>query len=103
MSIRIQLRTQQGCFTNFDYIEGQVIMSIMQNETIAAITVKLEGESRTRLAGMTDPRAQYNGYGKEVTQLEVHKVSEWFALADCRFKAYMDEDSVRCSDRLSHS
>ena len=74
MSLRIQFATQHECFTNLDYIEGLVILSIVQQETIAAITVKLEGESRTRLSGVNLARVQYDGFQKEQTQLEVHKV-----------------------------
>lgn len=76
MSVRIQFASQQNCFTNFDHVEGFVVLSIVQNETIAAITVKLEGESRTRLAGVTNPRNQYDGFQRDVTHLEVHKVNK---------------------------
>ena len=76
MSVRVELKNKHDCYTNFDFIEGRVILSIMQQETIAAITVKLEGESRTRLAGQVPVRgrSQYDGYQNEQTQLEVHKV-----------------------------
>lgn len=64
-------------------------MSIMQQETIAAITVKLEGESRTRLAGAIPirGRSQYD-VQSEQTQLEVHKV--------CRYSRH-HEDNVSLS------
>ena len=74
MSVRVQFLQHHNCYTNFDYVEGRVLLSLVQQETIAAITVKLEGESRTRLAGVLNPRGQYDGFQKEQTQLEVHKV-----------------------------
>lgn len=79
MSVRIELKQQHNVYTNFDFIEGRVLMSIMQQETIAAITVKLEGESRTRLAGQVPirGRGQYDGFQNEQTQLEVHKVCRY--------------------------
>lgn len=51
-----------------------MLLSIVQQETISAITVKLEGESRTRLAGVIHPRGQYDGFQKDQVQLEIHKV-----------------------------
>ncbi len=74
MSVRVEFKQQPNCYTNFDFVEGRVLLSIVQQETIAAITVKLEGESRTRLAGQVYRRGQYDGYQNEQTQLEVHKV-----------------------------
>ena len=74
MSVRVEFKQQPNCYTNFDLLEGRVLLSIVQQETIAAITVKLEGESRTRLAGQIPRRGQYDGYQSDQTQLEVHKV-----------------------------
>lgn len=76
MSVRIQLDKPHSHFTNLDVISGVVILSIVYNETISAITVKLEGESRSRLAGPTNPRGTYDPYERDQAQLEVHKVSE---------------------------
>lgn len=36
-------------YTNLDQISGQVILRTQKSESVNAITVKLEGESRTRL------------------------------------------------------
>ena len=79
MSVRVELKQRHNCYTNFDFVEGRVLLSILQQETIAAITVKLEGESRTRLAGQVPMRGrgQYDGFQNEQTQLEVHKVSTY--------------------------
>ncbi|KAK0509092.1 hypothetical protein JMJ35_008463 [Cladonia borealis] len=74
MSVRIQLDKPHAHFTNLDLISGIVILSITGNETISLITVKLEGESRTRLAGPTNPRGTYDPYERDQAQLEVHKL-----------------------------
>lgn len=73
MSVRIQLDKPRGVFTNLDQISGVVILSILGPETISAITVKLEGESRTYLAGHP---AYRNRVEKEGSRQEVHKVNE---------------------------
>ena len=73
--LRIQLHQPHGSFTNLDEIAGLVHLSLLSQETIAAITVKLEGESRTRLAGVSGPPGGYDPYARNQTQLEVHKVS----------------------------
>ena len=77
MSVRIALDKPYAHFTNLDLISGTVILSITSNETISLITVKLEGESRTRLAGPTNPRGTYDPYERDQAQLEVHKVSKY--------------------------
>ena len=62
-------------YTNLDFVDGRVVLLLQSDSTISAINVKLEGESRTRLAG---PRQPYNDRSdKTRTELEVHKVSEW--------------------------
>lgn len=82
MSVRIQLDKPRGAFTNLDQISGVVILSIMGPETVSAITVKMEGESRSCLAGNLNVRRNYDGFEKEASRQEVHKVSEscWAAL-----------------------
>lgn len=82
MSVRIALDNPQTLYTNLDYISGQAILSLRSNETIATITVKLEGESKSRLIG--DPPVP-QGYGvvlhrrsgrdETTIETEVHKVS----------------------------
>ena len=84
MSVRIQLAQQQSTYTNLDHLSGTVFLNINSPETISAITVKLEGESRSRLSGQPrrdgafNPRGTYyDPYEKDQTQLEVHKVSKY--------------------------
>lgn len=81
MSVRIQLDRHQGAYTNLDYISGVVVLNILGPETIQAIKVKLEGESRSRLAGPANPRPG-RLYEKERAQLEVHKVSKCILTAN---------------------
>lgn len=82
MSVRIQLDKPHAHFTNLDFITGRVILSILNHETISAILVKLEGESRTRLADNQLPQLDYKGRnvivprGREQVESEFHMVSE---------------------------
>lgn len=59
MSVRIQLDNPPEFYTNLDYISGNVILSCPSEETVTAITVKLEGESYTQLL---KPLPNYEGY-----------------------------------------
>ena len=72
MSVRVQLDKPHAHFTNLDFITGRVILSTLFEETISAIVVKLEGESRTRLMGEIYPGDVLSERPK--TELEVHKV-----------------------------
>ena len=76
-AVHIQLDKPHAFFTNLDIITGRVILNLLGDETITAVVVKLECESRTRLAA--PPLPGYSGradrFEKSQTQLEVHKVS----------------------------
>ena len=79
MSVHIQLDRPHTHFTNLDFITGRVLLRVSYSETIAAIVVKLEGESKTRLV-LPSP---YAGYDRPLyrqdqgrAELEVHKVSK---------------------------
>lgn len=74
--LRIRIHQPHTSFTNLDEISGHVILSLTSQETIAAITVKLEGESRTRLAGTFGGPGTYDPYTRDQTQMEIHKVSK---------------------------
>ena len=74
MSVRVQLDRPHAHFTNLDLISGRVVLSLSSDEAVSSIVVKLEGESKTRLAG---PRAiHHERQNSKKTELEVHKVSE---------------------------
>ena len=76
MSVRIQIDQPQTHFTNLDFLTGRVIVHLVADAAISAVTVKLEGESRTRLSG---PKLGYNNSerpDKKRTEVEWHKVSE---------------------------
>ena len=75
MSVRIELDKPHGAFTNLDQISGKVVLSILGPETVSAITVKLEGESKSVLAGSSNPRRNYDKFEKEGSRHEFHKVS----------------------------
>jgi hypothetical protein len=71
MAVRIQFdKPNAWHFTNLDFVTGRVILTLPTDATISAITVKLEGESRTRLAGPKTPQDER----RRRTELEVHKV-----------------------------
>lgn len=75
MSVRIQIDQTNTHFTNLDFLTGKVIVHLVADAAISAVTVKLEGESHTRLSG---PKLGYNADrpDKRRTELEWHKVSE---------------------------
>lgn len=68
MAVYIHLNRRDSVFTNLDVVSGTIVLSLAREETLSAITVKLECESRTRLAAPRDHRGRYE------TELEVHKL-----------------------------
>lgn len=70
----IQLDRPQSHYTNLDFITGRIVVNLSSETSISEISVKLEGESRTRLAGPRHPN-QPPQSEKKRTELEVHKVS----------------------------
>ncbi|EXJ87524.1 hypothetical protein A1O3_04484 [Capronia epimyces CBS 606.96] len=73
MSVHIQLdQAKSRCYTNLDFVSGIVILNLPNDATISAITAKLEGESRTRLAGPKFPNNERSE--KKRTELEYHKL-----------------------------
>ena len=74
MSVRIQLHSPTASYTNLDVISGSVFLYIQAPSTFSVITVKLEGESRTRLSGHV-PGPYHDQRQRPTTELEVHKVS----------------------------
>ncbi|KIW34968.1 uncharacterized protein PV07_01697 [Cladophialophora immunda] len=73
MSVRIQFdQPVQRCYTNLDFVSGNVILILPNDATISAVTVKLEGESRTRLAVPKFPNNERSD--KKRSELELHKL-----------------------------
>lgn len=96
MSVRIQFDRPQVHFTNLDFLTGKVIIHLVADAAISAVTVKLEGESRTRLSG---PKLAYNNErsDKRRTELEWHKVSKCCL---CYFEECHDaNESPSCSTK----
>ncbi|KAI9735418.1 MAG: hypothetical protein M1818_006424 [Claussenomyces sp. TS43310] len=54
-SVRIDIDNPHVFYTNLDFISGKVVLNLQYDETIAAIVVKLEGESKTILLRPTGP------------------------------------------------
>lgn len=74
MSVRVQLDLPHGdIYTNLDFVSGRVLLTLPTDTTISAITVKLEGESKTRLEGTRSVPGAYDRE-KSKTLLEVHKL-----------------------------
>ena len=73
MAVRILLDRPHAHFTNLDFITGKVQLQLYTNETISNIVVKLEGESKTRLA--VPEMYSYDRRDAGRAELEVHKVS----------------------------
>jgi Arrestin (or S-antigen), N-terminal domain len=78
MSVRIQFDKPNACHTNLDFVTGRVILILQSDTTLQAITVKLEGESKTRLAGVRSSNAERND--KQKIEIETHKVRKWCEL-----------------------
>ena len=75
MSVRIQFdQPEQRCYTNLDFVSGNVVLVLPQDATISAVTVKLEAESKTRLAAPKFPGNERSD--RKRSELEVHKVGE---------------------------
>lgn len=74
MSAVINLDRPHAYFTNLDYITGKVVVEFGTDTPVSGIQVKLEGESRTRLAGPRYPGDTRSD--KKKTELEVHKVCD---------------------------
>lgn len=49
MSVRVHLDNPHQFYTNLDFITGKIILNLTSDETISAVVVKLEGESKTIL------------------------------------------------------
>ena len=69
MNVRILLDRPRSFFTNLDEVSGKVVLKSNSPQAVTNITVKLEGESRTRLI-MQDPDRK----DRPKPVLEVHKV-----------------------------
>lgn len=69
MAVHIQLSNANSVYTNLDIISGKAVLSIQREEAFSAIVVKLECESRTKLASPNQGRRR----DYEV-ELECHKV-----------------------------
>ena len=72
MSVTIHLDRPHKHFTNLDFLTGKVVLQLPSEAAIGGIQVKLEGESRTRLAGPRYPHSEQSD--KKRTEIEVHKV-----------------------------
>ncbi|KAI9682934.1 MAG: hypothetical protein M1829_006370 [Trizodia sp. TS-e1964] len=72
MSVRIELDKPHSHFTNLDFIAGTVYLTLNSDEAISSIVVKLEGESKTRLA---PPRLVAERGDRRRHEIEVHKAS----------------------------
>lgn len=72
MSVKVLLDKPHAHFTNLDFITGRVVLTLGVETPITSIVVKLEGESRTRLAGPKYPHGERPD--KKRTEIESHKV-----------------------------
>ncbi|KAL4945936.1 hypothetical protein BDV06DRAFT_183659 [Aspergillus oleicola] len=71
-SVAIHFDRPHTHLTNLDFLAGKVVLTLQSEASVAGIQVKLEAESRTRLAG---PRYPHNEHSeKKRTELEVHKL-----------------------------
>jgi Arrestin (or S-antigen), N-terminal domain len=57
MSVLIKLDDNKGSYTNLDSISGRILLNLGHDESVSAVVVKLEGESRSAIE-----RAQGSGH-----------------------------------------
>lgn len=50
MSVQIQLDDNKRAYTNHDSINGRIVLSLNHDESVSAVLVKLEGESKSVIA-----------------------------------------------------
>lgn len=84
MSVRIHLDDPHAFYTNLDFISGMVILNLSREDDVSAILVKLEGESKTRMAIPEDPRMRGDSriqYAAENHKI-LYKVQQVFPSAD---------------------
>ncbi len=84
MSVRIHLDDPHAFYTNLDFISGRIILNLSREDTISAILVKLEGESKTRMAIPEDPRLRGDSriqYAQENHKI-LYKVQQVFPSTD---------------------
>lgn len=88
MSVHIQFdQPESRCYTNLDFVTGRVVLVLPYDAAITAVTVKLEGESRTRLSGPKFPGNERSD--KRRYELEAHKVrNKAFRILPCAHRYY---------------
>lgn len=72
MAVRVLLDKPFAHFTNLDFITGKAVLTLSADTPVTSISVKLEGESRTRLVAPKYPHNERSD--KKRTELETHKV-----------------------------
>jgi hypothetical protein len=84
MSVRIHLDDPHAFYTNLDFISGRIILNLSREDDVSAILVKLEGESKTRMAIPEDPRMRGDSriqYAQENHKI-LYKVQQVFPSPD---------------------
>ncbi|KAL9620453.1 MAG: hypothetical protein Q9160_005038 [Pyrenula sp. 1 TL-2023] len=76
MSLWIQLDRPHAHFTNLDFITGKVVFYLKYETSVSAISVKLEGECRTRLAGPRPGHTELDD-NRRRTEYEEHKFTDF--------------------------
>lgn len=74
MSVRVQLDNPHAFYTNLDFISGKIVLNLISDETITAIVVKLEGESRTILVRPPTMNERGRREDKNKIAMENHKI-----------------------------
>ena len=71
MLVQIVLDRSNAEYTNHDIISGRVLLHVLEDTNVSSVVVKLEGESRTRLAPPSGPSKHDN---KQRPARETHKL-----------------------------
>jgi hypothetical protein len=74
MSVRVHLDNPHAFYTNLDFISGKIVLNLHTEETITAIVVKLEGESKTVLIKPPMQHEQRRREDRSKIAMENHKI-----------------------------
>ena len=74
MSVRVHLDNPHAFYTNLDFISGKIVLNLLTDETISAIVVKLEGESKTVLIKPPMPHERGRREDRSRIIMENHKL-----------------------------
>jgi hypothetical protein len=85
MSVQIQLDDNKSSYKNLDFINGRIVLSLGHDESVSAVVVKLEGESKSAIeraqgtgrypsSALVTKNDQRAGFQRQGVATEKHKI-----------------------------